>query len=339
MSVGIINGVSNTPLELLGATRIGCKLTAGVFSVLGANGVVLTDQNPGYVTIPDRTNPMLLNTYRLTANQSFQDSAGTSTIINNLFGTDTGVAWSSDIPFYLYAAINDAQDAPVFGISRVPNMDVVPAVGDIGTPASATANNQYSLFIFNSVTRANYDGNPVVCLGSFRMRKNGSDDWTVQSFSANGDGIGKFQEGVQFTMPSGVRGAGAGCYFSNSGTPPIFNSQSYTYWLNRDGMCFLNLEFSNVSPAGTPGVGTDDLHGIIPLDSIANFTNPGAGNYQDKSASLKFNQVFPSVNAVFNAMLFYKNDASANILLRNDDFNLATTQSIRYNVIYPIKRG
>jgi hypothetical protein len=289
-SSGLQNGRINARFEAIGAHRLGLKLSAGVLSVVGANGLDLSNLNLGYVAIPNKTLPGLLNTYAINANQSFSDSTSSgSTIIGNLFGTASTDIWATDIPFYLYACIDDSNSTPIFGISRVPSLIQAPAAANIGTPASVTANLSYGMFLFSSVTIANYDLNPVVCLGSFRMQKVAADDWTVQTLN-NSDGFGRFQDNQIFTMPSGVNGNASGAYFiDNGGTAPTFVVNSLTYKLNKDGTLWFNAVLFNNPGAGTAGLGAVELthNNVIELASNQFFqsTHPGYGRFQNTAGN------------------------------------------------------
>lgn len=334
-STGFQNGVLNARIEQPGAHRLGLKLAAGVLSVVGANGVDLSNINLGYVTMPNTTNRSQLNTYAINANQSFSDSSsGGSTIIGNTFGTTAATAWAQDVPFYLYACIDDSNSAPVFGISRVPNMVVSPGTANIGTPASATADVQYGLFLFSSVTIANYDANPVVFLGAFRMRKNSSDDWAVQTLTAS-DGFGRTLEDLVFTMPTGVQGASANSYFQpNGGTAPIFGSANYTYTLSKSGLIFLNL--TGAMSGGTSGAGAVTLQCSIPLDGsnqIGQMIHPGFGNFQNTGGN-PFLPHGPSINGTY--ALFYLNNNTANVQ-QNASFPNTAGYNFRFNCTYPIR--
>lgn len=207
---GFINGVLSSPVAQIGAHRLGIRYNAGTFTVCCSDNSDLSVWNPAYITLQSQTSG-LLKTFSVTANQDFIDDAGASEIIGNLFGLTTGVAVTVDVPFYLYACTNDAEDQITFGISRIPNLVVAPAVGSLGSPASATANDEYSIFLLEDVTLGDYDSNLVICLGSFRMRMSNLNDWTVQSLNS-GDGIGNFNEQTIFEGMLGQFGANSGTF-------------------------------------------------------------------------------------------------------------------------------
>lgn len=234
-SVGTLNGILSTGIYSLMSNNIGVGLSAGTFSVQGANGLALSEANPGFVTMPSKAAPGKMLSFTFTANQSFIDDNGASNIIGNLFGLPTGEAYTEDIPFYLYLVQDDAATSPKFACSRIPNRTTSPAAANIGCPGTATADTQGSMFIFSSVTIANYEQNPCICLGSFRMRMSALNDWTVQVLG-NSDGVGLFNDSTVFNMPLGVFGAAAGTFLKdNAGTAPIFTTNSFTYTMDKAG--------------------------------------------------------------------------------------------------------
>src|SRR5690606_36075643 len=219
--------------------------------------------------IPNKTLPGLLNTYAINANQSFSDSAsGGSTIIGNLFGLPTGVSYNEDIPFYIYAILDDAETTPVFACSRIPTRTTSPAAANMGCPGTPTANTQGSMFIFSSVTIANYEQNPCVCLGSFRMRMSALDDWNVQALG-NSDGFGLFNESTVFNFPVATFGAAAGTFLKdNAGTAPIFTTNSFTYTMDKAGRSLAS--YFMAGDGGADGAGdviTDMATPFIPEES------------------------------------------------------------------------
>ena len=314
------------------AVNLGINLSAGVFTVRGASAS-LSSTAPAFIYMPDNSTIGNRKQYTVTANQSFNDaSSGSSNIINNLFGTTNNIAWGNDCPFYLYACTDGTNIT--FGISRIPTITVAPAVGDLGTPASAVADNQYSIFLFSSVTVANYTGKPVVCLGSFRMQKNSSNDWTVSALSAT-DGIDRFNENVVFTYPFAQNGAATGTHFqANGGTAPVMTSVNYTYTLSKAGQLFLN--YTGAMSGGTSGVGAVTLQCSIPLtgwSTVGQQIHSGNGNYQN-SAGNPFQSHGPSVNTSY--ILFYKDNNTTAVLL-NSDFPNTAGYFIRFVVQFPVR--
>lgn len=258
----------------IGVQNLGFSYNAGTgtFTVHAFDGSALSAAKPAYVTLPSRT-AGYSKTIKVDANQSFIDDVGASQIIGNLFGMTTGIAVTVDVPFFLYACMNDAEDTITFGISRAPNLAVAPAAANLGTPAAANADVQYGIFLFNSVTVGDYDANPVLNIGSFRMTMSASDDWTVSTLVAGRDAIGKFQETYQFTFPRGQFGAATGKIFQdNGGTAPDDSDQGMAYYINRVGECNIRLGWPLIDVAGVGAV-----NAILTLPYVCQ--NGGTGLY------------------------------------------------------------
>ena len=251
--VAIANRVRLTPnrVENLG---IAYASGTGTFTVQGADGTALSATNPGYVVIPSKANPGQMVKLPITANQTFIDDAGSSTIIGNLFGLTSGVVAAVDIPFFLYAVMNDSANAVSFMISRVPHAVSAPASAKIGKTGSAVADSQGSFFALGNPTVTDYDTNPCICIGAFRMRMSTANDWTVQTLG-NQDGIGRFLNEISFTVPRGHFGAAATKYFlNNGGTAPDDADGGYSYQLSKDGKVLSQIAFPSIDTAGVGAV-------------------------------------------------------------------------------------
>ena len=237
IEIGATASVLSTDMNL----GIAYNGSTGVFTVQGADGTALSASNPGYVTLQSKATPGQLVTIAVTANQSFIDDVGASEIIGNLFGLDTGVAYAEDIPFYLYAVSNDAEDAIAFMISRVPHALTSPVLAKIGAPDDVVASTQGSFFSLENIDETLYDENPCLLIGAFRMQMSNLNDWTVQTLSGS-DGIGQFHERTRFNFPVAVFGASAGTHLRpNGGMAPVFSTSSYTYSMQISGIYFVNL--------------------------------------------------------------------------------------------------
>jgi hypothetical protein len=78
-----------------------------------------------------------------------------------------------------------------------------------------------------------------------------SNDWTVQTLDDR-DGIGRFNFGTFWQMPSGVNGSATGDYFQNTtGTKPIYTNSYVGYSLARNGVVQMNHEHNISTTAGT----------------------------------------------------------------------------------------
>lgn len=171
--------------------NIGFSYSAGTFTIHDAKGSALSSSNAGFVRFQDKSNYGHYKYISVEANQNFIDDAGSSEIINNLFGQVSGVATTNDITFTLYAVANDAMTSVAFMLSRNPNANSSPAEALIGAPDDAVADTYASFFSLDSIDEATYDSNPCTPIGTIRMQMSASDDWTVQALSS-ADGIGKF---------------------------------------------------------------------------------------------------------------------------------------------------
>ena len=274
---GFVSSINAGPS--VGVVNLGITYSGGTFTVRGANAS-LSATNVAYVTLQSKTAGNVV-TIPVTANQTFIDDAGASTIVGNLFGLTTGVAATNDVPFFLYAVLNDAENAISFMISRYPNSPVSPASGSIGKTGSAVASTQGSFFALSNPTVTDYDSNPCLSIGSFRMTMSASDDWTVSALSAS-DGVGRFNEGTLFRLNAGQWGAASGKYFlDNGGTAPTFSTNGTLYFPGRDNYLQLTTVFSNCTGAGTGAV---ELLLALPFEVDGG--SMGAGGWVDASSNV-----------------------------------------------------
>ena len=249
-----VNNVSNNT----GWSNIGWSYSSGTLTVHGSNGAALSTSNLAYVTMNSKSSPGTLVRYSITANQTLNDDAhASSELASSTFGTTAGVAWATDMPFFIYAVSNDDEDTITFMISRFSCASVSPsAIRKSGTPAVTES----SFFSFEDITVGDYNLNPCMCLGAFRMQKSASDDWTVQALNTR-DGPGNYLECKSFVMPAGQNGAATGSYFSNVTTAPIFTNQGVTYWIKKSGFVHASLSAAGLSQAGA---GAEDLRVHLP---------------------------------------------------------------------------
>lgn len=254
--------VSLIPPSSSQTSNLGIAYSAGTFTVQGYDGTALSTSNPAIVWLQDKTNPGRLKKYIVTANQTFTDgSAGT--IDNMRWNLTTGVNASEDIPFYLYAVGNDAQNAISFMISRVPHAATSPVAASIGKSGAIVNTGQGDFFSLANITVADYESNPCIVLGSFRMQFTGAtDSWTVQALTTE-DGIGEFHESTIFIMPRGQFGAASGKYFlDNGGTAPDDSGAVYKYLISKNGRVALYGVFNSMD---TGGVGAVEAQVALPF--------------------------------------------------------------------------
>lgn len=272
----VTSGLVQNKCGLLPSSHnLGITYAAGTFTICSASQASLSATNPGYVTLQSKTAGKLI-TVAVTANQDFIDDVGASQIIGNLFGMPGG-AYASDIPFYLYAILKEDESAVAFACARVPNITSSPAVAKLGRPSDATAGTQGSMFIFEDVTLADYDLNPVLLIGSFRMQISAADDWTVSALNSN-DGIGRYQETNTFAILAGKFGAAANTVLKdNAGTAPVFTTNANNYYIYPNGNVW--HEYYMNGDAGTDGAGAVNAlmaAPIIPYQTAASLDPSGA---------------------------------------------------------------
>lgn len=289
---GSITIASNAVSGEVGVSNIGFSTSGGTFTVHSADGTDLSASNPGYVTMYSGANPGQTVTVAVTANQTFVDDAGTSTINGNLFGFQAAdTTTSDDVPFFLYAVLNDSEDAISFMISRLPGLRKSTAEAVTGKTGTANADSSYSMFALSNPTLADYDSNPALNIGSFRMRlTTAGGDWTVQTLDQE-DGIGQFQEQRTFSVPVGIFGAAANTHWKAlGGTAPVFTNTQYYYQVTTTGFVFVDI-YLNV--CSTNGVGAVQAQLVTPFESddnphkMFNASIRGEGNADNGGANDK----------------------------------------------------
>lgn len=259
-----------TPMSGTNFTNLGMTYSAGTFTICSFNGTALSATNPAHVYLPSKASPGIHTKYTITANQNFVDDAGSSEIVGNLFGFTTAVAITVDVPFYIYAVSNDAENDIQFMLSRYPHKTISSAT--IGDPGSAVADAEGNFWAFNDITVGDYDQNPCICVGSIRMRMSASDDWTVQALSNTGDGIGNYNEDTSFTQPLGQFGANSGTMtIPNGGTAAVFTTTTTSYYVSKDGYCHYKFVLDGDG-------GTDGATAVSALFTMP-FTNPTMASY------------------------------------------------------------
>lgn len=276
-------------------SNIGFTYSAGTFKVTGADGTALSSTNPGYITLHDKTNKGLWNLYTITADQSFIDDAGASTIIGNLFEWTTGVAITVDVPFFVYAVCNDSEDTITFMLSRALNTLISPTSANIGTPSSAIADGQNDFWAFSDITTTEYDANPCRAIGGIRMQMSAADDWTVQAFDET-DGVGKFYENVPFFMPTGQMGADSTTVaIANGGTVPTWSNKAAKYTIQFKNR-FVEYSLYYSGDAGADGAGAVNARFTIPYQAQAiiggGFVVSGAAPYAFAGGNSKTGYVY-----------------------------------------------
>lgn len=271
-----------TPMGSYANLGIAYNGGTGVFSITGDDGSALSATNPAVITIWSKATPGTMKTFLITTPYSFIDDAGASQIIGNRFGLTTGIATDQDIPFFLYFVMNDAETDLTPMISRSYLRSFSPAAALIGKPSSAIANDNISFWALDdSITVAQYDVNPVVYVGLFRMRMSALDDWTVQTLNysvGNVDGVGATAENRIWSMPTSQFGAATGRLMTdNGGTTPQWTTQEILYQYSRGSICTVRYDFRG--DGGTDGAGAVNMQMVLPFRAVAFNADPAANVY------------------------------------------------------------
>ncbi len=340
-TITITNGAGTINLDIpattqtFGVENIGIAYSGGTFTVHGYDGTALSASNIGKAWVQSKATPGRLVQLSATENFTFTDgSSGTTD--NQRFGLTTAVDWANDIPFFLYIIAHDTPaSAPAFGISRNPAATNAPASASIGVSGAVVNVGQGDFFLLTGAssgtpTVGNYDTNPCVCLGSFRMRFTGATDhWTVQALATT-DGIDEFNEETVFIMPAGVNGSAAGTYIqSNAGTEPVFTTNNMKYCIFRTGLVWMRWQGENAS---TAGIGVNVLNATLPYASIASTDDAPITGYcfYQSSTSLRF----PTTCAIAAGNSYvqeFRTNASATNF---SNASIALTEALKFSVIY-----
>lgn len=232
-------------------------------------------------------------TFRLTSqtNLFFDDSTTGSTFFGGggfTFGSTAGVAWAQSVPFMLYIATNGT--VPILVISRNPCMKRLPAFTLIGYKNNppATQSQESVLACTATDVTTSHQNAPCWPIGAFRMTKNASDDWAIQSLDGQ-DGLFIYNNfGCRsFTMPASQNGAASGSYFSvSAGTAPTYTLRNfYIYSIDLNGRVSVDFNFSNAA-GGTPGAGGNSLIIALPYAVDPNIvtTRLGVGSVLNQAA-------------------------------------------------------
>jgi hypothetical protein len=222
------------PVASSPATNLGLTYAAGTLTVCSASGAALSASNAGSVQVQGKT-AGVVKTVSVVANQTCTDgSAGT--MDNARFGLVTAVNWADPLPLFVYAVLNDAENAVCFMLSRHPCATVAPATTSISKGGTIINVSQGDFFALGNPTVTDYDLNPCTCVGSIRATFVGAtDSFTISALSAT-DGIGRYNEGTSFIMPVSVNGATSTKYFiDNTQTAGVYNTNTCLYRIDRTG--------------------------------------------------------------------------------------------------------
>jgi len=275
-------------------SNLGIDLTAGVLSIVDAQGATITSSNPGWVTVPSTTAGQLV-TLPVTTALSFNDDSHASSSLGGLgWGLTETVAWAQDRPFFLYVVNRANSDLDgtagnsCFFLSAIPNLITTPSDGDnIGDNGTIPVNDtQNVILIMDDITPANYTSLPCQLIGTLRMQwSTVTDDWTCQAIGTS-DGLGedaiRRTEATVWTFPAGQNGADASNYFSSGATAPVWATPGNIiakYKINRAGECHYYFSTRNAGNATNGSGGTSTLFLYLPyLTDDSTYPSSTVGN-------------------------------------------------------------
>lgn len=183
----ITGGVFTGGLPDVGANNLGATLASGQFKITDYTQTALGTDNYGWVCIPHSTGGRKVVLKTNAATHLFDDdSAATSDITGEEFGTTAGTAHTVDREFHVYAVNGDNTDAGLlFAISPRGDATTTPATANIGyhgTPMSTPSDAGFFFLTSTDVT-ATHNAKPCARIGSIMMTKTASDDWTVTALN------------------------------------------------------------------------------------------------------------------------------------------------------------
>lgn len=235
--------------------NIGLSLSGGTLTICAADGTALSSTNPGIVQIRSAVTAGKVVKIKLTANKTIKDAAsGASELSGVLWGTTTGIAWSTArLPLFLFAANLDDTDAGLaFCLSRSPLQQFGIGGGDpgyLGYKGTAPVNGSAydSVFLLGS-SPSSYAGKPALLIGGLQATKSAGNDWTlILPLASHNQGITPTpHQGVYYNLPLNLY-TGSTNFFvqGGAGTPPSWNNQAvtlYQYKIGLDGM--IDAEYS-----------------------------------------------------------------------------------------------
>jgi len=190
-------------------------------------------------------------------------------------------------------------------------------IGDIDAPGQAAE--QYSIFIDSSITEANFTDLHIMYIGTVTATKDSSDQWTLDTFDTDYDGLGKFQQGRQFTWDTGLFGAGSGSPIkANGGTAPVFTTNYVDYTISLDG--HYEHQCEHAGDGGTDGSGAVSAIYALP------FTVKTANGADRVTIGQGWgsNQAIGTMRA--NIVVFTGTDAKAGYFVYNGSNNTLNSQ-------------
>lgn len=315
---------ASAPIGLITNARL--TLTAGRLKLVGNNGSDPSVTNPVYFITPSNTaGGWTQSVFTSTTNCTIDDATTADSYFNGgggaAFGTTAGVAWSNTMPFGIFL-VTDGTTPVLFLGRRAQQITTLAArVAYKDNPGISTNESFFGWTATNvSATHAN---RRAYLVGSVRMTKNASDDWTFAALdTGDGFGVQNYNFGVRdFDMPTGQMGASAGSYFlPNGGTAPTYTgSNLYKYAQTLDGRYKLKFSFTNAA-GGTAGAGASALILSTPMELDFN----EVGNFEGYNNGAAFWVLGQCYNSSFGMSFTYQATLTNIGSIANDDQNNAT---------------
>lgn len=270
--------------------NIGWSYSSPTFTIHGADGRALSSTNPAWVTLPHPTNTGEMVTIRVTENKTMEDAGGTFDFGTQTMETTASIAWSFDMPLFVYAIINDAATSVTFGITRKPNAQKSPASSNLYQKGDSGGTSKNDMWVMDSgLTLTNWDSNPCLYIGYITATKDTSDNWTIVLVNSSTQitAPGTFPDAINFSFPKGQNGAVSSSFFSSSDaldTMPAFSNNFMAYKVFRDGDFFFTWQTTTCTSSGVNNTTGGQLRIHMPISILFdNFAAP-QGIYRHTTA-------------------------------------------------------
>jgi hypothetical protein len=274
--------------------NLSISAAGGVVTIASRDGTALSASNKGLIYLHSTTTLGAQKLIEITANQTLS----VTTMTNNLLGTSAGSAWSEFFfPLYIYAVADVTETNVIFMACRLNHLRYSPVSTKIGTPSSADANTQGSMFAFSNITVADYAETPCVCIGSVMSTKDASEAYTVQSplQLATGAGVFPFEKQIAISrLPRGMYDAIAARHFRpNGGTAPNYGTSIVQYALRNEGVVWVSYNFNSQSG----GAGAVPRQGILPF--VPDYE--GLTNQNGQFVAIAYQKIYANYAEYYNA--------------------------------------
>lgn len=320
--------------------NLGISYSSGTFTLTGFDGTSLSTSNKGSVRTQNNSTPGQNLLLELSKVYSFRDdSHATNHDLEGWHvGMNDGDDWDEDRPFFLYVVSNNAPGStPAVAISLTPHASISPSLSRSNKSGSISSSKEYSFFYLNIDGTApsdldDYDSNPCVCIGSFRMQTTdtANNDWTVQALDIQ-DGINNLQFDRVFRMPdTGVKGAATNTFFDdNGGTAPSFTNNYYKYRFSKGGFIYFDLNFA---PCTTSGTGAYQALIVAPYNDF--FLNYSSGYWNNKATT--YHNICPRGGGGLNYITMFREGSIP--ILKNEILNTSSGDIIELGGVMAVRQ-